>query len=303
MFQSVTQDENYVYFTLADGTVIKIAKGNGNNQSNDDFIFTITYDANGGEGIMKKDTFYYGCSKSIKGCNYTKEGYHCKKWNTKADGTGISYSIGRSIIIDKNITLYAQWYVNSGLENNYEWIDLGLSVKWATCNVGATRPEFEGERFAWGETQSKQTYALSTYKFYKDYKYTKYCTDSSGGVVDNKTTLELEDDAAYINMGGNWRMPTEEEWRELFEQCSCTEIDFNNKKCLEITSNKNGNTIVIPRVTQIGANGYYGDYHYWVNSLYDAVSSAKYLHKRNDTDPFYYGLPRYCGLYVRPVCP
>ena len=58
MFQSVTQDEKYVYFTLADGTVIKIAKGNGNSQSNEDFIFTITYDPNGGEGVMEKDTFY-----------------------------------------------------------------------------------------------------------------------------------------------------------------------------------------------------------------------------------------------------
>ena len=82
MFQSVTQDENYVYFTLADGTVIKIAKDNGNNQSNDDFIFTMTYDANGGVGTMAVDTIYYGYSTEIKTCTFTREGYSFIEWNT-----------------------------------------------------------------------------------------------------------------------------------------------------------------------------------------------------------------------------
>ena len=111
MFQSVTQDENYVYFTLADGTVIKIAKGNGNSQSNDDFIFTITYDPNGGEGVMKVDTFYYGVENQLSSC------YHLIKnasftfvdWNSKADGTGAVYKDNQVLTIDRNITLYAQW--------------------------------------------------------------------------------------------------------------------------------------------------------------------------------------------------
>ena len=109
MFQSVTQDENYVYFTLADGTVIKIAKGNGNSQSNDDFIFTITYDPNGGEGVMEKDTFYYGRTSQIHTCEYARNTYAFVCWNTNPNGSGASYLPYDNVIIEKNIILYAQW--------------------------------------------------------------------------------------------------------------------------------------------------------------------------------------------------
>ena len=110
MFQSVTQDDDYVYFTLADGTVIKIAKGSGSNdQPNSEFIFTITYDPNGGDGEMPLDTFYYGISQSLKYSTFVKKGYHCILWNTKADGTGVPYQQGMKLTIDKDITLYAQW--------------------------------------------------------------------------------------------------------------------------------------------------------------------------------------------------
>ena len=110
MFQSVTQDENYVYFTLADGTVIKIAKNSGSNdQPNSEFIFTITYDPNGGEGLMVKDTCYYGQVNTVDSCLYTKYQYEFTSWNSKPDGTGATYYSGSDIILDKSIILYAQW--------------------------------------------------------------------------------------------------------------------------------------------------------------------------------------------------
>ncbi len=114
MFQSVTQDKNYVYFTLADGTVIKIAKGNGSNdQSNDEFMFIVTYDANGGVGTMQPDTFYYGVSKQLSEVTYTKSSHSFTKWNTKADGTGISYTDMQSVVnvgkAGEEIMLYAIW--------------------------------------------------------------------------------------------------------------------------------------------------------------------------------------------------
>ena len=109
MFQSVTQDENYVYFTLADGTVIKIAKASEEEQPNSEFMFIVTYDANGGEGTMKPDTFYYGVSKQLSEIKYTKSSHYFTNWNTKADGTGIPYEDGQTLMISKNITLYAQW--------------------------------------------------------------------------------------------------------------------------------------------------------------------------------------------------
>ena len=109
MFQSVTQDENYVYFTLADGTVIKIAKGSGS-LSDDDFIFTITYDSNGGDGIMEKDTFYYGQARKLSACTFIRKGFDFTYWTTKADGTGAIYNDSALLTIDRNITLYAQWF-------------------------------------------------------------------------------------------------------------------------------------------------------------------------------------------------
>ena len=113
MFQSVTQDDNYVYFTLADGTIIKIAK-NGNSgstgdQPNSEFLFEVTFDANGGVGTMSKDTFYYGVSKSLTLCMFTRDEYLFYEWNTKKDGTGIAYKDGINLLIEKNIILYAQW--------------------------------------------------------------------------------------------------------------------------------------------------------------------------------------------------
>ncbi len=113
MFQTVTQDENYVYFTLADGTVIKIAKGSGSNdQPNEEFLFTISYDPNGGEGIMLPDTFYYGVAKKIQKNTFTINTNKIYiEWNTKPDGTGVAYQEDQEVIINKNIKLYAIWKI------------------------------------------------------------------------------------------------------------------------------------------------------------------------------------------------
>ena len=83
-------------------------------------------------------------------------------------------------------------------------VDLGLSVKWASCNVGATTPEGFGGYYAWGEIEEKDNYSSGTYKW--DY-------------IANKTRLDLEDDVAHVKWGGNWRMPTGAEWEELIEKC------------------------------------------------------------------------------------
>ena len=268
MFQSVTQDENYVYFTLADGTVIKIAKGNGSNdQPNSEFIFTITYDSNGGEGVMEKDTFYYDYSVTIDYCQFTKEGYFFKEWNTRQDGTGVSYTGGRVLNAYRNITLYAQW------GSLTEGVDLGLSVKWASVNIGANKPEEYGDYFAWGETEPKKKYDYSTYKWLQGKYYTlsKYNTDYDyGNVIDNKIVLDKEDDAAVANWGGSWRMPTLTECIELNENCVWTPITQNGVKGYQIKSKKNGNSIFLPAAGNYSQGSYYGEGQcsYWSSSLY-----------------------------------
>lgn len=88
--------------------------------------------------------------------------------------------------------------------NGHEYVDLGLSVKWATCNVGATTPEDYGDYFAWGEISPKTEYNWGTYKYRSVNKLTKYCFATASGIADNKTTLELSDDAAYVNWGKGW---------------------------------------------------------------------------------------------------
>ena len=308
MFQSVTQDENYVYFTLADGTVIKIAKGNG--QSNDEFIFTITYEPNGGEGIMEIDTFYYGHEIKIELCNFTKSGYSFEKWNTKIDGTGASYLPNEEILLNKNITLYAQW------TDKYIYVDLGLSVKWATCNIGASKPEEFGNYYAWGETENKTIYNWNTYKWCMgDYtNITKYGENSNYGIIDYKRVLELDDDAAHINWGGNWRMPTAEEMEELRKECTWLWTSQNGIDGYKVMSKHNGNSIFLPSSGCIKESAFYqtNKYgYYWSSTVRHGVNPnpsyayaiSFYYSDRNEIS-YGYGLcQRYAGCSIRPVYP
>ena len=114
----------------------------------------------------------------------------------------------------------------SGTENGHDYVDLGLTsgTKWATANVGASKPQDYGNYYAWGETAPKSDYNWETYKYANGdyYKLTKYCNDSdngNNGFTDSKTTLDLSDDAAYVNWGGKWRMPTRTQQDELINQC------------------------------------------------------------------------------------
>ena len=133
--------------------------------------------------------------------------------------------------------------------NGHEYVDLGLpsGVLWATCNVGADSPEDYGDYFAWGEIESKEVYNWSTYKWCEGTynSQTKYCTSSLLGTVDNKTILELSDDAAHANWGGDWRMPTEGEQDELRTECTWTWITQNGVNGYKVTGS-NDNSIFLP---------------------------------------------------------
>ena len=128
-----------------------------------------------------------------------------------------------------------------------EAVDLGLSVKWASTNVGATTPEEYGNYFAWGETEPKFDYSWETYKWItgSQLTFTKYNTRSDYGTIDNKTTLDLEDDAARANKGGTWRMPTDAEWTELRNNCTWTWTNQNSINGY-LVSASNGNSIFLP---------------------------------------------------------
>ncbi len=180
-----------------------------------------------------------------------KSGYNFKNWTL--NGTVVSTSSTYTGTVTTNSNFVANFEQTS--ENGHVYVDLGLSVKWATCNVGATKAEEEGDYFAWGETETKEIYNWETYKWCNGTydSMTKYCTDSSYGTVDNKTILDIEDDAARANWGGTWRMPTEAEIEEMEENCIFTKTTLNGVNGWTITSEINGNSIFVP------VNGHYED--------------------------------------------
>lgn len=194
------------------------------------------------------------------------------------------------------------------IHNGHEYVDLGLSVKWATCNVGATKPEDSGDYFAWGETAPKSNYSWSTYKYCKGTfdTMTKYCTKGSFD-MGGKIILELSDDAARANWGGAWRMPTENEWNELRQNCNWAWTSQSGVKGYTVTSKINKNSIFLPapgsRVgVAVNNGGFYG--YYWSNSLiigpfYDAAYTLIFY---RGGEGLFSG-KRYLGCSIRAVCP
>ena len=191
----------------------------------------------------------------------------------------------------------------------YEAVDLGLSVKWATFNVGATKPEEYGGYYAWGETDEKENYDWSTYKWCNGSSttMTKYCTSSYYGTVDNKTVLDPQDDVAHVKWGGSWRMPTLDELKELKNKnnCTWTWTTQNGVNGYKVTSKTNGNSIFLPAAgyrygTSLGNSGSYG--RYWSSSLREGISYDAYylVFSSGGYDWYYYN--RYYGFSVRPVC-
>ncbi len=190
----------------------------------------------------------------------------------------------------------------------HEAVDLGLpsGLKWATCNVGANSPEDYGSYYAWGETEEKEKYDWTTYKWCKgnSFTLTKYCTDNYYGTVDNKTVLDTADDVAHVKWGGNWRMPTADEYQELIDRCDWAWTTLNGVRGYRVTG-MNGNSIFLPATgylngTQVLNNG--TDGVYWSSSLYSNNNGSVYRLYFNSysRSSFYNG--RYYGNTVRPVC-
>ena len=182
-----------------------------------------------------------------------------------------------------------------------EYVDLGLSVKWATFNIGASALEEYGDYFAWGETEPKAEYSWENYK---------WCDGTASNMIkynktDGLTTLDLDDDVAHVNWGGNWRMPTDAEFTELREKCTWTWTTQNGVNGYKVVG-PNGNFIFLPTAgyiinSSLFAAGSYG--YYWSSSLNTSSPSYAYsvvfIPSSMGRDYDY----RYRGRSVRPVCP
>ena len=198
--------------------------------------------------------------------------------------------------------------------NGFESVDLGLSVKWATCNVGALRPEHYGDYYASGEIEPKPSYTLENYRFYlsgsgyyfdNTVKLSKYITDANHGTWDGKTVLDPEDDVAKMKMGGSWRMPTESEFEELIENCTWTWSNQNGVNGFVVSSKKpgyEGRSIFLPAAGQRSGNTLYsadGAGSYYSSSIRDKDVV------RLSFEPDRYWISqnvRYEACPVRPVC-
>jgi len=185
--------------------------------------------------------------------------------------------------------------------NGHQYVDLGLpsGALWATCNVGASAPEETGCLYAWGETETKETYTWNNYKFTDGSKptssnasLTKYGVTGAYGVVDNKTILEAADDVATVSWGGDWHMPTNEDFQELIDNTTQQWTKLNNVRGYLFTGT-NGNTMFIPE----------GNNSCWSSSLRTSGghgTNADQLHY-NSTDIGVSGGLRYKGYPVRPI--
>ena len=172
--------------------------------------------------------------------------------------------------------------------NGHKYVDLGLSVKWATCNVGANSPEDYGNYYAWGETTTKSTYTESNSKTY----------GKSMGDIKGK----VQYDAARANWGGTWRLPTKAELAELKENCTWQWTTQNGVKGYKVTSKVNSNYIFLPAAgyrngTSLNFTGSYG--YYWSSTPYndDNAYNLYFSSDRQGMNSYY----RLIGLSVRPV--
>ena len=204
-----------------------------------------------------------------------------------------------------------------------EYVDLGLpsGLKWAKCNLGASKPSDYGDWYAWGEIEVKNKWAI--WEFYKwmqagqsDWKYiTKYTIadgetgaiwyDSSGNFIgDNKTVLGAADDAATANLGSPWRMPTVDEIKELLDKCTWTWTTQDGVNGCQVDG-PNGNAIFLP------ATGFVNDTalinkgdagYYWSSSLSTLSRDASFFFFHSVNHEWAYQ-DRRCRLFVRPVRP
>ena len=169
------------------------------------------------------------------------------------------------------------------IDNGLTWqticVELGPGVKWAKMNVGASSPEESGNYYAWGETVPKDEYTNTNYVFGTYRALTKYVNNSEYGTVDNITALLLEDDAATAAWGGDWRIPTWQEWTWLEENCTVEASTENGVSGFRFTSKIDGYTdksIFIPSA------GYYNydttfkeGFSYWSSVMCDDGDPAE----------------------------
>ena len=269
----------------------------------------VTNKSNRSIGIYARSSLYGGgITSAPSGDDYS----------SLASGASVSYIFGFKPVGYYNLNESCTIRVKVNINNTYSYenfhvdmkgagvskgiykgnaVDLGLSVKWADCNLGGGVPEDYGDFYAWGEVDLKPEYTSENYKWKDGSKYNS-----------SNPSLKSEDDVAQKKLGGLWRMPTKEECSELLENCTIIRTTKNGKTGYLLTSKINGNTLFFP-VTNSIHNGSFPVNTYftgtWANALYN-TNSASLLHIEDyEEDGGIYahvgGIEPGCGMPVRPI--
>ncbi len=274
MFTNVIYDENNVYFTLADGTQLILPRGNRsefdqtiidalvNSLTLDKQELVFAYDGRGTSQTIVATTLPFAESKVM--------------WMS-ADTNIVKVANGVVLAVDFGSTIVTAYAGDKMAECNVTVvapptaIDLGLSVKWANYNVGAIAIEDYGNYFAWGEIAPKEFYTKESY------------------IAPNEFKLSAKNDAAAVNWGDGWRMPTITEYQELVNGCDMVIETFANGVVVyKFTSKANGNYIYMPLAGYLKPNGKRTGKNtqlwYWASDG-DGEDAGYYLKATNSTTP------------------
>lgn len=269
----VSTNANYSF--TVNGNRILVAEFMAKPQS-----YTISVSANPIDGGIVAGSGMYQNGQSRTVYATANSDYIFTNWTE--NGVQVSSDADYSFVVDDNRTLVANFCCTY---NGNEYVDLNLpsGTLWAICNIGANKPEGYGYRFAWGETLLKNVFNWSSYQYCNgtETTLTKYCTLSGygyDGFYDNITTLKLEDDAASVCWGNDWRIPTKEDWQELYNNTICSWTTTNGVNGRLFTST-NGNSLFLPAAGYdsgndsyfVGNNGYY-----FSSSLYGSYPSCSW---------------------------
>lgn len=175
----------------------------------------------------------------------------------------------------------------------HEAVDLGLSVRWATCNIGAESPENYGGYYAWGEVGTKSPYTENGYQYYNNGSFSDIGSEISA----------TKYDVARMVWGGVWRMPALKEFDELCHRCTFQSAVVKGVKGYKVTG-PNGNSIFLPTAGYCGGEGVSeaGEFgYYWASTLYPYSNDCAYCLSFGEYSEGWQFNPRYEGLSVRPV--
>ena len=256
------------------------------------------------------------CRETSQPFSYVLSGLQATTYYYKAyvkTPNGLIESVTEQFIVPSSVQepSYSQ---PTGYLGDYGYVDLGLpsGTLWAYTNIGANSPTDYGNYYAWGETEPKETYDWTTYQYCNgsETTLTKYCNDESygqDGYTDSLTTLEASDDAATVNWGVNWRMPTLVEMQELVDNCDTTWTTQNGINGLLFTSRSNGNSIFLPAAGERSGSSLYNAGFggcYWSSQLFDTYGESYFAMLLFISLDEYFTpyVSRYYGHSVRPVC-